>query len=272
MATGEAQKLNAVADGTMEIRALNEIGEFEQCVDLQREVWGFEDSDLVPARMFAVARKIGGQVFGAWDGPRLAGYALAMPGDRNGHLYLHSHMLAVLAEYRNAGLGRILKLRQREDALSRGIDLMEWTFDPLEIKNAYFNIERLGALTRRYVPNQYGFTSSRLQGGLPTDRLVAEWWMRSERVERVMRGERTVWQPRQRILVPAAINDWKTADDARAEQVQTRNREALQAAFASGLAVLGYERGPEGGAFLLGHWDEDWDYGVPHIEAETEGA
>ncbi len=91
-------------------------------------------------------------------------------------------MLAVRKEYRNGGLGRRLKLMQREEALSRGIELIEWTFDPLEIKNAYLNIEKLGAIARRYNINQYGITSSPLQGGLPSDRLIAEWWLRSKRV------------------------------------------------------------------------------------------
>lgn len=266
MATGETQELKVTAGRPIEIRALNHVHEFHQCIELQRQVWGFDDSDLVPARMFVVSRKIGGQVFGAWDGDRLVGYALAMPGDRNGHLYLHSHMLAVQAEYRNAGLGRLLKLRQREDAIARGFDLMEWTFDPLEIKNAYFNIERLGAITRRYVPNQYGFTSSRLQAGLPSDRLVAEWWLHSERVERALRGERPGITVQQQVEVPAEIYDWKTAGDPRAANLQKRNREALLQAFASGQAALGYERTPAGGAFLLGQWDETWNYGPPHTE------
>ena len=99
--------------------------------------------------------------------------------------YLHSHMLGVKSEYRNTGLGRRLKLFQREDAIAHGYDLMEWTFDPLEIKNAYFNLERLGAIARRYNINQYGITTSPLQGFLPTDRLVAEWWLKSERVDRI---------------------------------------------------------------------------------------
>jgi len=109
--------------------------------------------------------------------------ALSLPGERGGHCYLHSQMLAVGRQYRNAGLGRQIKLFQREDALARGFELMEWTFDPLEIKNAYLNIERLGAIARRYHVNQYGITSSPLQGGLPSDRLVAEWWLKSKRVE-----------------------------------------------------------------------------------------
>ena len=93
-----------------------------------------------------MAQSIGGQVLGAFDGDMMVGFAMALPGYRDGHAYLHSHMLAVLPEYRNAGLGRRLKLAQRDDAIARGFDLMEWTFDPLEIKNAHLNIARLGAI------------------------------------------------------------------------------------------------------------------------------
>ena len=159
------------------------------CMDLQRQVWGFEDVDLIPLRMFVVADKIGGQVLGAFDGDRggrMAGFLLAVPGVRGGHAYMHSHMMGVLAEYRNLGLGRRLKLLQREEALSCGIQLVEWTFDPLEIKNAFLNVERLGAMARRYTINQYGLTTSPLHGGLPTDRLVAEWWLNSNRVKSLM--------------------------------------------------------------------------------------
>ena len=88
-----------------------------------------------------------------------------------------------------AGVGRTLKLTQRDDALRRGIELIEWTFDPLEIKNAFFNMERLGAIVRRYVPNQYGTTSSPLHGGLPTDRCIAEWWISSPRVKAILAGQ-----------------------------------------------------------------------------------
>ena len=138
---------------------------------------------------FIVAEKIGGQVIGAFDDGKLVAFALSVPGARGGHSYLHSQMLAVSAEYRNAGLGRRIKFFQREDALACGFELIEWTFDPLEIKNAYLNIERLGAIARRYSVNQYGFTSSPLQGGLPSDRLVAEWWLKSKRVEYLLLSE-----------------------------------------------------------------------------------
>ena len=138
------------------IRNCQGIEELRCCVALQKEVWNFSDADLVPLRMFVVAEKVGGQVMGAFDGSEMVGFALSVPGTRSGHIYLHSHMLAVRKEYRNGGLGRRLKFMQREDALARGIELIEWTFDPLEIKNAFLNLERLGAIMRRYNINQYG--------------------------------------------------------------------------------------------------------------------
>ena len=171
---------------TIALRNCTELEEFRACVALQKEVWGFADNELVPLRIFSLAPKIGGQVIGAWDGETLVGFAFSIPGTRNGHPYLHSHMLAVKEGYRNTGLGRRIKLFQREDAIAHGYELLEWTFDPLEIKNAYLNLERLGAIARRYNINQYGITSSPLQGFLPTDRLVAEWWLKSKRVETLL--------------------------------------------------------------------------------------
>lgn len=238
--------------------------EFSACVTLQKEVWNFEDIDLIPLRMFVVASKIGGQVFGCFDGNELIGFSLSIPGTRNGQAYLHSHMLAVRDTYRNAGLGRRLKLAQREDGLARGFDLIEWTFDPLEIKNAFLNIARLGAIARRYTLNQYGSSSSPLQGGLPTDRLVAEWWLRSQRVLGLLEKERRPqFDVALRIEVPAQIYEWKANPSTRdkAREVQSRNRDAFLKAFSDGMAVLDYEKDKQGnGAFLLGRWDEDWSY------------
>ncbi len=246
------------------IRRCHGLEELRSCVVLQKEVWNFTDAELVPLRMFVVAEKVGGQVMGAFEGKDMVGFALSVPGTRSGHVYLHSHMLAVRKDHRNSGLGRRLKLLQREDALARGIELIEWTFDPLEIKNAYLNIERLGALTRRYTINQYGITSSPLQGGLPSDRLIAEWWLKSKRVETLLAtGKNPPFERHSEIAVPAQIYEWKAAAETRmkAQQVQERNREQFLRAFSHGLAVLGYERDPEGnGKFLLGHWEEKWSY------------
>ncbi len=256
----ESKGSTAPTAAAISIRNCESLADMQACFALQKETWNFSDADLIPVRMFVVAVKIGGQVIGAFDGNRLVGFAIAIPGMRNRSYYLHSHMLAVLSGYRDAGLGRRLKLAQRDDALQRGFELMEWTFDPLEIKNAYLNIEKLGAIARRYNVNQYGITSSPLQGGLPTDRLVAEWWLRSKRVERVLSGSpRPSLQWRARIEVPAEIYGWKASASTRALAlgVQGKNRGQFEEAFARGLSVLGYERDQTGsGTFLLGEWDE----------------
>ena len=246
------------------IRHCRGLDELRACVALQKEIWNFSDAELVPLRMFVVAEKVGGQVMGAFEGSEMVAFALSVPGTRSGHIYLHSHMLAVRKEHRNGGLGRRLKLLQRDDALARGIELIEWTFDPLEIKNAYLNIERLGAISRRYNINQYGITSSPLQGGLPSDRLIAEWWLKSNRVETLLKmGKNPPFGRESAIDVPAQIYEWKAAAETRrkAQQLQERNREEFLRAFADGLAVMGYERdSAANGKFLLGEWDENWSY------------
>jgi predicted GNAT superfamily acetyltransferase len=246
------------------VRPCQGLDELRACVALQKEVWNFSDIEMVPLRMFVVAEKVGGQVMGAFAGSGMVGFALSVPGTRSGHVYLHSHMLAVRKEHRNSGLGRRLKLLQREEALSRDIELIEWTFDPLEIKNAHLNIERLGAIARRYNINQYGITSSPLHGGLPSDRLIAEWWLKSKRVETLLAtGKNPPFHGESAIEVPAEIYEWKVsaAHRAKAQQVQERNREQFLRSFSDGLAVLGYERDSAGnGKFVLGRWEEKWSY------------
>jgi predicted GNAT superfamily acetyltransferase len=140
---------------------------------------------------------------------------------------------------------------------------MEWTFDPTEIKNAYINIAKLGAIVRRYKHNFYGPSSSPLQGGLPTDRVYAEWWLRSKRVERALHGEPQPFEIVERVDVPSEIYAWKASPPNRdtARDVQARNAQALESAFARDLAVLGYQRNQRGdGQFLLGRWDEHHAY------------
>lgn len=258
--------MSATVPGTdqITIRKCAGMDELEACVVLQKEVWNFDDVDLVPLRMFVVSQKIGGQTIGAFQGDELVGFAFSIPGSRAGHAYLHSHMLAVRSSFRNHGLGRRLKLAQREDAIRQGIELLEWTFDPLEIKNAHLNLSRLGAIARRYSVNHYGHSSSPLQGGLPTDRLVAEWWLKSRRVANLLDKKQLLqFHVEKRIEVPAQIYAWKSTPDDRqkAADVQKRNREQFLSAFSQGLVALGYERdAQDNGAFLLGRWDEDWSY------------
>ena len=242
----------------VEIRPLTGLDDFQRCVELQKIIWGFDDVDVVPLRLFVVAMKIGGQVFGAFDAKEMIGFVMAVPGYRNGRIYMHSHMAAVLPDYQSHGIGRQLKLKQREDALVRGIDLLEWTFDPLAFRNAHFNIERLGAIMRRYVRNQYGRTSSPLHGGLPTDRLVAEWWLRAPRVEAVVRGAK-VPHPTDavRLLVPAALHEVKKTDMAAAEKMQGEVRRQFEEWFGRGYAVIGFESDQTGGTFLLAPYKGD---------------
>jgi len=252
------------------LRACSGFDELEACVQLQIETWGYDASDVIPRKTFMVAQKIGGQVLGAFDseisgqpegGPEsLIGFAFSLPGVKTGtgepRPYLHSHMLAVREAFRNRGLGTRLKLEQRREALSRGIRYMEWTFDPLEIKNAFLNICKLGVIARRYEVNFYGASSSRLQGGLPTDRLVAEWHLDSPRVQAILEGG-SLRAPiiEERISVSASIYEWKASEAGwkRALAVQLENRRKFQQAFSRGLAVLGFVRDAAGnGTFELG--------------------
>jgi len=270
------------------IRACRGFEELQACVDMEIEVWGYSDGDIIPRRAFLVAQKIGGQAIGAFDtslpgapadgdARSMVGFALSLPGVKTlmqggravPESYLHSHMLAVREGYRNQNIGARLKLAQRDEALSRGIRRIEWTFDPMEIKNAFLNIHKLGAVVRRYEENFYGVSSSRLQGGLQTDRLVAEWWLDSERVIFAIEGSRRSNESAKRsppaysieteIRVPAAVYEWK-ADDVqrfRAQEVQDANRRDFQKAFSEGLTVVAFARDvEENGTFQLGHWQE----------------
>jgi predicted GNAT superfamily acetyltransferase len=243
----------------IEVRELMQRADLADAVKLQQQIWGFEDVELLPLRLFVVASKVGGQVLGAYDGAAMIGFCLAIPGIKPGGMgYWHSHMMGVLPDYRNRGIGRLLKLQQRTSALQRGLQLIEWTFDPLEIKNAFFNIERLGVVVRRYVLNQYGTTTSHLHGGLPTDRCVAEWHIASPRAVLAADGQgvprRDVYE---RISVPAEIAELRKSDPKRARDIQRRISEEFLLAFEKNHAVLGFERSDSGGTYLLGAWESE---------------
>jgi predicted GNAT superfamily acetyltransferase len=192
-------------------------------------------------------------VLGAYDGVSLVGFNLGLPAQRRGIGYIHSQMLAVLPEYRNTGVGRRMKLMQRDIALEQGVRVIEWTYDPLEIKNSFFNLSRLGVISRKYIPDFYGASSSPLQGGLPTDRLYAEWWIDSDHAKAVLSGEHPAEKVLATVSVPAQIYAWKAERDHRGLEVQTANHALLETYFADGLAIIGYLRGADGsGTFQLG--------------------
>jgi len=252
------------ASAQIQVRPCHSLEEFQVCVGLQKLVWAGADIDVVPLPLFVVAAETGGQVLGAFSGAaepkHMVGFTIALAGVRGGQAYLHSHMTAVLEGYRDRGVGRQLKLYQRQEALARGIELVEWTFDPLEIKNAYFNLMRLGAIARRLLPNCYGITTSPLHAEMPTDRLMAEWWLRSPRVEEAVGARHAApLQPNAvasvvRIHVPADMDEMRQTDRVRALRVQTEIREQFQSWFARSYAATGLQRTAAGGDYLLEPW------------------
>jgi predicted GNAT superfamily acetyltransferase len=242
---------------TIVIRRLQGVEDMRRCVELQRHVWNYADIDTVPDQVFVVARETGGQVLGAFHEERLIGFALAFAGTRAKKIYLHSHMVAVVPEYQDRGVGRLLKLSQRDEAMARDIEVIEWTFDALQLKNAYFNLSRLGAIVRRYIPNFYGRTSSPLHAGLPTDRLVAEWWIRSPRVQQLVEGNSL---PRNsnasRISIPREIRNICSDNPVEAARIQIQVRRQFEQHIAGGLAAVGFEFDEHQGSFMLEPYED----------------
>lgn len=239
------------------IRHCSGLAEMEACLKVQRIVWAESDLEVVPSSVFIVAARTGGQVLGAFDGGQLVGFTLAMAGVRGGKPYLHSHMSAVLDSYRNRGVGRRLKLFQREDALARGIRLVEWTFDPLEMRNAHFNLNRLGAIARQIHPNLYGLTTSPLHRGLPTDRLLAEWHLDSPRVEAALNGR----PPRSsaekvEIVLPENLEGIVASGRDATARIQERVRGEFQHWFDRGYAATATIRSAAGNCYALEPWRE----------------
>ncbi|HVB38545.1 MAG TPA: hypothetical protein VND92_08400 [Vicinamibacterales bacterium] len=169
----------------MNLRDLTTLDEFEAVVKLEREIWGFgPGEDTVPLAILAISVKRGGILMGAFDGPRMIGFVYSLAGMKDGQPTQWSHMLGVVEERRGSGAGHRLKLAQRERALARGLDLIEWTFDPLQAANAHLNFRKLGIVVEEYAENIYGESTSPLHGRTPTDRFIAQWWIRKPHVER----------------------------------------------------------------------------------------
>jgi predicted GNAT superfamily acetyltransferase len=171
------------ATNDLTIRDLRTIPEFRAVMALENEIWvSDEPEDTVGIPFFAVTVKRGGILLGAYDGDRLAGFVYSFPGLKAGRPLQWSHMLGIAAPYRGKGLGRRLKLEQRQRALAMGLDLIEWTYDPLQDLNAFLNFQRLGVIVEEYHLNVYGESSSVLHKGTPTDRFIAQWRLRCPRV------------------------------------------------------------------------------------------
>ncbi len=260
---------------TITIRDLESIAELREVEQLQREVWGFEDLDIVPSSHLRAVQKTGGVLVGAFEGEHMVGFVYGFIGWERGHLTLHSHMLAVKPEYQSRNIGFLLKCAQRERALERGIRAITWTFDPLQARNAYFNFAKLGVYADRYEVDFYGEASSSfLHQGLGTDRLWVTWPIASarvrERLERVARGERAAEPPQWRrwpianapeygelegvsrrepflIEIPMDINALKERDLEAARRWRARVQQAFLTAFAAGYIAEEFFRVKEEG-------------------------
>jgi predicted GNAT superfamily acetyltransferase len=202
----------------MELRDLHTLDEFSHAVELQRRVWGREYEDIVPAAIFAVVVKRGGILVGAFDRGTLVGFVFSIPGLKNGRVMQWSHMLGVDEKYRRTGLGHKLKVSQRERALAQGLDLIEWTFDPMQAPNAHLNFARLGVVADEYLENIYGESGSVLHRGAPTDRFVVSWKIRTPHVvRRIQRDPRLTVRDAALDDVPLVNptriqSDWRTFD------------------------------------------------------------
>jgi predicted GNAT superfamily acetyltransferase len=245
----------------IEVRQCMTIDEFDACVQLQREVFGGPEINILPRKSLIMSRRAGGWTLGAFAGRELVGFVHLAVAVRGGNEIIgYSHMMAVAAPYQNRGLGARLKWAQRERALREGRSYITWTWEPMRARNAHFNLNRLGATVRSYGVNFYGPDDhsggkyATLGGGIDSDRLFADWELNSARVVELSRG----LAPAQPAAAPARTieipSDWsallkRDAEAARREQL--RVREEFLSAFSSGLICAGFERDPEHPRYLL---------------------
>lgn len=242
----------------LEIRECTTLDELAECVNLQRDVFALPEVELSPVRHFIVTRNAGGFTLGAYDGRRLVGFTLSVPAYLRGERAYYSHMTGVRPEYQSHGVGAKLKWAQRERALAEGVRYIKWTFEPIKARNAYFNLEKLGATVREYQVNFYGTDyavepGSGKQIGLQSDRLFAEWELDSPKVKALAAGEGFV-DTREPQAEIETVNDWTTlvgSDPAAALELQLTVRERFVAAFGKGLIGRGFRRDDEHPAYLL---------------------
>src|SRR5215218_9980259 len=244
--------------GEIAIRECATVEEFDQCVRLQREAFGLPDLELSPRRHLIVARSAGGFTLGAFEGGGMVGFVLNQiavrrePRTGAEETVGYSHMMAVAKEYQNRGVGARLKWAQRARVVAEGRRFIGWTWDPVQSRNAHFNLNRLGVVVRRYAENYYGTDYSTVTGkfgeqlGLDSDRLVAEWELDSPRVEALARGEapEPSGEPRASVAIPPNWPALVREDPSAARGELLRVRAEFQTALAAGLVCAGFERDP----------------------------
>ncbi|MEP6922864.1 MAG: hypothetical protein ABI954_00235 [Pyrinomonadaceae bacterium] len=241
------------------IREVERIEEFRGCIELQRAAFNLPDLEISPLRHFIVSKNAGGFTLGAFAANRLVGFVHHLVALKNNEVIGYSHMTAIAPEFQNFGIGASLKWAQREKALAHGQHFIKWTFDPLQSRNAHFNLNRLGTVIHFFAENYYGSGYTSLPGnpGEPTkldsDRLFAEWKLDSKRVIALAKGEErtTSDEPVRKIEIPANWKNIVESDIKKARAEQLRVRAEFQGAFAEGLVCAGFERGAETSKYLF---------------------
>lgn len=245
-------------DDNIEIRECTTVDELAACVDLQRTVFALPEIELSPVRHLIVTKNAGGFSLGAFSSGELVGFVLSVPAFRSGERAFYSHMTAVRQDFQSRGVGAALKWAQRERALAEGARFVKWTFEPWKARNAFFNLEKLGAVVREYQPNFYGTdysTAKQASGpiGLASDRLFAEWDLESEKVRKLAAGGRyaETQEPTVKIRIPADWSMLVNSDPAGAVSEQTRIKAEFESAFAADLVGRGFERDEQNPTYLL---------------------
>jgi predicted GNAT superfamily acetyltransferase len=250
--SGHTEKVErAACDDEIVIRECVTIDEFDTCVRLQREVFHMPDLELSPRRHLIVSRLAGGWILGAFaaDG-ELVGFVHHLVAVRDAEIIGYSHMMAVSAEYQNRGLGARLKWAQRERAIAEGRNFIRWTFEPMQARNAHFNLNRLGVVIRSYGVNFYGWDAGTeafadgKQFNIDSDRLIAQWELRTPRVEQCARGVHPTHEsaPAATVEIPPDWNRLRREDGLTAQSELLRVRSEFHAHFAAGLVCAGFER------------------------------
>ena len=237
------------------IREVESAAEMRAVEELQKEVWGIPDLDVVPATHLIAAKAAGGVLLGAFDGNTLIGFVYGFVAQEDGRIAHHSHMLAVKPAYRNFNLGYKLKVAQRDEVLAQGIDLITWTFDPLQSLNAYFNFTKLGVIADRYVINFYGEEAASFLHQTGTDRFWVKWLLTSDRVvQRLLTPKPVLENPSDKLLIeiPADINAVQQESPERAREWRERTRRAFTEALGRGYVVRDFYREKTVGVYILG--------------------
>jgi predicted GNAT superfamily acetyltransferase len=240
---------------TVTIRQIDNVVEMRAVEHLQKEVWGIPDLDVVPLTQLVAAKEAGGTLIGAFDEEVLVGFVYGFPSFEFGKHAHHSHMLAVKPEYRNLDLGRRLKLAQREHVIGQGIELITWTFDPLQSLNAHFNFNKLGVVADRYLPDFYGDEPASFLHQTGTDRLWVSWLISTERVKKIIDGNAEPAQVENAdtvsIEIPGDINSLQQQEPRTALQWREETRRAFTDAIDAGYVVVGFTRENQIGKYLL---------------------